>query len=55
MPFYRHPRNFTPLLILAEKKSIKNGLHHSIFTSKFDRYVGEWKNDFKQGTKINDR
>ncbi|VVD05021.1 unnamed protein product [Leptidea sinapis] len=49
MPFYHRPRNFIPLSIAAEKKSIKNGLHHSIFTSRFDRYVGEWKKDLKEG------
>ncbi|KAL0842342.1 hypothetical protein ABMA28_014466 [Loxostege sticticalis] len=49
MPFYRKPRNFTPLLIEAEKKSVKNGLHHAIFTSRFDRYKGDWKKDLKEG------
>lgn len=49
MPFYKKPRNFTPLLKAAEKKSIKNGLRHAIFTSRFDRYVGEWKKDLKEG------
>ncbi|XP_049867108.1 MORN repeat-containing protein 3-like [Pectinophora gossypiella] len=49
MPFYRKPRNFTPLHTIAEKKSIKNGLHHAIFTSRFDRYVGDWHHDHKQG------
>uniref|UniRef100_A0A2A4J611 MORN repeat-containing protein 3 n=1 Tax=Heliothis virescens TaxID=7102 RepID=A0A2A4J611_HELVI len=49
MPFYHKPREFTPLLIAAEKKAKKNGLHHAIFTSRFDRYVGDWKNDLKEG------
>ncbi|KAJ2952884.1 hypothetical protein O0L34_g7249 [Tuta absoluta] len=49
MPFYRKPRNFTPLATLAERKSIKNGLHHAIFTSRFDRYTGDWHVDKKQG------
>ncbi|XP_022120458.2 MORN repeat-containing protein 3-like [Pieris rapae] len=49
MPFYHHPRNFTPLSKAAERKAVKNGLHHSIFTSRFDRYVGDWNNDLKQG------
>ncbi|XP_026724725.1 MORN repeat-containing protein 3-like [Trichoplusia ni] len=49
MPFYKKPRNFIPLLKAAEKKSIKNGLRHAIFTSRFDRYVGEWKKDLKEG------
>ncbi|CAB3235031.1 unnamed protein product [Arctia plantaginis] len=49
MPFYRKPREFTPLLIAAEKKAVKNGVHHAIFTSRFDRYVGDWKNDLKEG------
>ncbi|KAM3963029.1 MORN repeat-containing protein 3 [Aphomia sociella] len=49
MPFYRKPRNFTPLLIAAEKKALKNGVHHATFTSRFDKYVGDWKNDLKQG------
>ncbi|XP_053625197.1 MORN repeat-containing protein 3-like isoform X1 [Plodia interpunctella] len=49
MPFYRKPKTFTPLLIAAEKKAVKNGLHHAIFTSRFDRYVGDWKQDLKEG------
>ncbi|XP_063620505.1 MORN repeat-containing protein 3-like [Cydia splendana] len=49
MPFYRHPRNFIPLSLAAEKKSIKNGLHHQIFTSRLDVYKGEWKSDLKEG------
>lgn len=49
MPFYRKPRNFTPLSKEAERKSIKNGVHHAIFTSRFDRYVGDWKGDKKEG------
>ncbi|CAG4988374.1 unnamed protein product [Parnassius apollo] len=49
MPFYRQPRQFTPLYIVSDKKSVKNGLHHSIFTSRLDKYVGEWKNDLKHG------
>lgn len=49
MPFYHPPKTFTPLLIAAEKKSVKNGLHHAIFTSRFDRYIGEWRNDRKEG------
>ncbi|XP_075969883.1 MORN repeat-containing protein 3-like [Anticarsia gemmatalis] len=49
MPFYRKPRGFTPLPVLAERKSVKNGLHHSIFTSRFDKYVGDWKKDLKEG------
>lgn len=49
MPFYRKPRNFIPLAILAERKSIKNGAHHSIFTSRVDRYIGDWKDDLKEG------
>lgn len=50
MPFYHKPREFTPLLIAAHKKSIKNGLRHAIFTSRFDKYIGDWKNDKKEGT-----
>ncbi|XP_034840456.1 MORN repeat-containing protein 3-like [Maniola hyperantus] len=49
MPFYRNPRTFTPLSTVAEKKSVKNGVHHAIFTSRFDKYVGDWKNDLKEG------
>ncbi|CAK1545159.1 unnamed protein product [Leptosia nina] len=49
MPFYHYPRNFTPLLIAAEKKAVKNGVHHAIFTSRFDRYIGDWKKDLKEG------
>ncbi|CAH0604898.1 unnamed protein product [Chrysodeixis includens] len=49
MPFYQKPRNFTPLLIAAEKRSVKNGLHHAIFTSNFSKYVGDWKKDLKEG------
>ncbi|CAK1581608.1 unnamed protein product [Parnassius mnemosyne] len=49
MPFYREPKQFTPLSILSDKKSVKNCLHHSIFTSRLDKYVGEWKNDLKHG------
>lgn len=50
MPFYQKPKTFTPLLIAAEKKSVKNGVHHAIFTSRFDKYVGDWKKDLKEGT-----
>ncbi|XP_045491451.1 MORN repeat-containing protein 3-like [Colias croceus] len=49
MPFYRKPQNFIPLLIAAEKKAVKNGRHHAIFTSRFDKYVGDWKEDLKEG------
>ncbi|CAH0701618.1 unnamed protein product [Spodoptera exigua] len=49
MPFYHKPREFTPLLIAAQKKSIKNGLRHAIFTSRGDKYIGDWKNDVKEG------
>ncbi|XP_013180674.1 PREDICTED: MORN repeat-containing protein 3-like [Papilio xuthus] len=49
MPFYRKPRNFTPLCMISEKKSIKNNVHHSIFTSRFDKFVGDWRNDLKHG------
>ncbi|XP_068629976.1 MORN repeat-containing protein 3-like [Battus philenor] len=49
MPFYRKPRNFTPLSTVSDKKAIKNHLHHSIFTSRFDKFVGDWKNDLKHG------
>ncbi|OWR55777.1 hypothetical protein KGM_212090 [Danaus plexippus plexippus] len=49
MPFYHKPKTFTPLLIAAEKKSAKNGVHHAVFTSRFDKYVGDWNNDLKQG------
>lgn len=49
MPFYRRPRNFTPLSTLAEKGSHKNGIRHAIFTARFDRYVGEWQKDLKHG------
>ncbi|XP_026329525.1 MORN repeat-containing protein 3-like [Hyposmocoma kahamanoa] len=49
MPFYRRPRNFTPLSTLAEKRSHKNGVHHAIFTARFDRYVGDWQKDLKHG------
>ncbi|CAH0406329.1 unnamed protein product [Chilo suppressalis] len=49
MPFYRKPRNFTPISIVSEKKATKNGVHHAIFTSRFDKYVGDWKHDLKEG------
>ncbi|XP_073943674.1 MORN repeat-containing protein 3-like [Choristoneura fumiferana] len=49
MPFYRHPRNFTVLSVTAEKKSIKRGLHHAIFTSRFDKFKGDWNSDLKEG------
>ncbi|KAJ8722485.1 hypothetical protein PYW07_003665 [Mythimna separata] len=49
MPFYHHPRTFVPLSVAAEKKARKNGLRHAIFTSRFDRYVGDWKDDLKDG------
>lgn len=49
MPLYHEPKTFTPLLIAAEKRSIKNGLHHAVFTSRLDRYKGVWNNDKKEG------
>ncbi|XP_004930389.1 MORN repeat-containing protein 3 [Bombyx mandarina] len=49
MPTKRKLRSFTPLLIEAEKRSVKNGVHHAVFTSRFDKYVGDWKNDLKDG------
>lgn len=53
MPFYRKPKTFTPLSIAAGKKAVKSGVHHAIFTSRFDKYVGEWKKDLKEGTYLN--
>ncbi|XP_047528193.1 MORN repeat-containing protein 3-like [Vanessa atalanta] len=49
MPFYQKPKTFTPLLLAAEKKAIKNGVHKAIFTSRFDKYVGDWNKDLKEG------
>lgn len=49
MPFYRKIKTFTPLSSIAANKSIKSGVHHAIFTSRRDVYVGDWKNDLKEG------
>lgn len=49
MPFYHKPRSFKPLSHAAESRSVKNGVHHAIFTSRFDKYVGDWRNDLKEG------
>ncbi|XP_041977254.1 MORN repeat-containing protein 3-like isoform X2 [Aricia agestis] len=49
MPFYYHPRTFTPLRVEADRKAIKNGLRHAVFTKNREKYIGEWKNNLREG------
>lgn len=35
---------------IKEEKTLKNGLHHAIFSPSGDtKYIGEWKNNKKSG------
>lgn len=49
MPFYRHPQTWVPIFIDAERRSVKNGIHHAVFTRNWGKYVGDWKTDKKEG------
>lgn len=47
MPFlkpYKEPRSRK-----LEELTKKNGLRHAVFSIKGDKYVGEWKNNLKEG------
>lgn len=49
MPFAKDRRRLVPNSVHVENGAKKNGLRHAIFTVSQNKYVGDWKEDFKDG------
>lgn len=48
MPFLK-PRNKIPRSQKLDDSANKNGLRHAIFNIEGDKYIGEWKDNQKEG------
>ena len=53
MPFLKCRHKFVPLNKQWENQTYKTGLRRLLFNLQGDRYIGEWKNNKKDGEKLN--
>ncbi|XP_077015886.1 MORN repeat-containing protein 3 [Tamandua tetradactyla] len=49
MPMVKCPQKSDPLWKEWDRKALKNGLRHQVYTVHGDCYVGEWKDNLKHG------
>lgn len=49
MPLCNRQKNDVPRSKKLEELTYKNGLRHAIFSTNGYRYIGEWKNNEKNG------
>ncbi|KAJ9595979.1 hypothetical protein L9F63_012800 [Diploptera punctata] len=52
MPFLKCRHKFIPFSTENEKKTYKTGLRHLLFNLECDKYIGEWKDNKKDGKGI---
>lgn len=50
MPFFKGPQTYTHRSREIEKLAKINGYRHAIFSPQNDKYIGQWRDNIKEGT-----